>query len=735
MKYFCASILVLSVLMPARADVADDGVNDWKTVTNKSAIEDIANDGDFLICATNGGVVVFDKISETVVAEFTNTEGLSNNHPVKIVVDENHNWWFGMSNGDLNYYDQETQQWRIFSDFSRLTIHDMVLTGDSLFVALDIGLSVFLLDKNEAKETYKNLGTIPVEVDVFTSYINWPYIWAGTDYGIATADLNQVNLKAPQSWDNLSISDGLLSDKVRAIQYFQDSFFIGTDIGVTRYQNGQWTNYSNLPVNQTVQFYTQNSDLYVALHKYIYMYNSNSDTWARQVTLSNIISSFYVDSNDNIWIGTAEAGLFKWQPSTQEMKEIVFDGPRGNSFSDLAFDADGQLWCVSSALFGKGVYKFNNMKWINYSVAQQDFPSNNTTAVVIDHQNRAWIGSWGRGVYRFYNDKFDIFNAQNNVLPGIMGDLDFSVVNDLIVDQTGTVWMTHEAAYNGNKLTAFTTDSTWVYFTQNHGILSQNPRSLAVDQNNRKWIGTDGGGIYVYDDNFTPADQSDDRIAGYLNQADGLEGNIITALAVDEQNTVWIGTNNGLNYFQDSRVYTKYGLMTNDINCITIDPVGNKWIGTSSGFSILDREDMSLRHYTVDNSPLVNENVLSVTFNRKTGTAYIGTGNGLSVFETLFVEPEEVLRQLFVFPNPFLINVTNSEPVLTVDKLSRECDVNIYSAGGFLVRKLVASSAGGRAVWNGRNDDDELVASGIYLVVAAHPDGTSKSAKVAVLRR
>ncbi len=48
MKYFYASILILSVLMPVQAYVTHGGVNDWKSVTNKSAIEDIANDGDFL---------------------------------------------------------------------------------------------------------------------------------------------------------------------------------------------------------------------------------------------------------------------------------------------------------------------------------------------------------------------------------------------------------------------------------------------------------------------------------------------------------------------------------------------------------------------------------------------------------------------------------------------------------------------------------------------------------------
>ena len=222
------------------------GVGDWQTITNKSRIEDMAVYQNWLICATGGGVVVYDRNTGQHVASFTNTDGLSNNHPVQIVVDGAGNWWLGMSNGDLNLFDQETQQWRVFSDFSRFTIHDLDLKGDSMFVALDIGVSVFLLEKEEAKETYKNLGSIPVEVDVNTSFIQNHFIWVGTDYGVAYADLNQVNLKAPQSWHNLTTDDGLASNVISAIHGLGDAVFVGTKEGVQKYQDGQWTSYPDL---------------------------------------------------------------------------------------------------------------------------------------------------------------------------------------------------------------------------------------------------------------------------------------------------------------------------------------------------------------------------------------------------------------------------------------------------------------------------------------------------------
>jgi len=727
-------VIILLTFLFTNSEV-NANIGTWKSITNKSKIEDIAVDENLLICVTNGGLLVFDKVSETIIGSFTNTEGLSNNHPVRVVVDKRHNWWVGMSNGDLNFYDQATQEWMVFGDFSGLIIHDMVLTGDSLFVALDIGLSVFLLDKNEAKETYKNLGSFPVEVDVFSSHVNLPYIWVCTDFGIAFADLNQINLKAPQSWQNITTNDGLASNKVKAIQYFDDSYFIGSDAGIQKYEDGIFTTYSGLPAN-IIEFVEAGNELYLATNSYIYQYDQSSDNWNKLFTSNETLSSLVIE-NSVFWLGTQDSGLFKWNSTNQNIQVYQENAPNGNAFLDLKVDQVQNLWCATGDLLGKGVYRFDGENWMNFSAENGDIPINRSTTVNVDLTNQIWIGSHGRGVFRFTPDgtKIDIFNAQNGYLAGIPNDQNYSVVWDVAIDQIGTVWLANYGAHNGNKLVAVTPDSQWVYFSSNDGLTAGSPTMIAVDQTNRKWVGTETAGIFVYNDNYTPIDKSDDSFAGTLTQSDGLESNFITALAIDDFNIVWIGTNSGLNYYQDGRVFTKYGLITNDINCISIDPVGNKWIGTSSGFSILDRDDLTFQHYTIDNSPLVSENVLSIEFNKKTGMAYIGTSNGLSIFETLYVEPKKSLDELFVYPNPLILTGINSNPRLIIDQLCSDCDVNVYTASGFLVRKLVQGSRGGRAVWNGRNDENELVASGVYLIVAAQSDGVSRSAKVAVINR
>ena len=188
-----------------------------------------------------------------------------------------------------------------------------------------------------------------------------------------------------------------------------------------------------------------------------------------------------------------------------------------------------------------------------------------------------------------------------------------------------------------------------------------------------------------------------------------------------------------MDYFQNGEVRQQFGLITNEINTIAIDPVGNKWVGTSSGFSILGRDDFRWTHYTTDNTPFVSSNVVGFAFNNKTGTSFIATSNGLSIFQTLFVEPHETLEQLTLYPNPVMLGT--SETNVIVEGLCRNCDLNIYSSNGFLIRKLVTASKGGRAIWDGRDNEGFLVASGIYLAVAVDPDGIAKSEKIAVINQ
>ena len=72
--------------------------------------------------------------------------------------------------------------------------------------------------------------------------------------------------------------------------------------------------------------------------------------------------------------------------------------------------------------------------------------------------------------------------------------------------------------------------------------------------------------------------------------------------------------------------------------------------------------------------------------------------------------------------------------LVTIDGLIRNSEIKIVTVSGKLVREF--SSPGGRtAFWDGRDDDGNLVNSGIYIVIAFDQEGNSvETGKIAVLR-
>jgi hypothetical protein len=64
-------------------------------------------------------------------------------------------------------------------------------------------------------------------------------------------------------------------------------------------------------------------------------------------------------------------------------------------------------------------------------------------------------------------------------------------------------------------------------------------------------------------------------------------------------------------------------------------------------------------------------------------------------------------------------------------------EFRVFTISGRLVRTLTWSdmTSPGQGGWDGRNDKQELVSGGVYLLVASSNDGKSAVGKVAVLGR
>lgn len=719
-------------------------VSDWRSFTSVGEIKDMVIAGDQIWSGSNGGVLQFDS-GRRLFKKLTNTDGLSDINVISVAIDQHGSLWFALFDGVLNRYFPETNKWEVFEDYKGQIITDVVPFGDSLYVGLDIGVSLFTIDKQEVKETYKNLGLSSGDqiekIGANAIFISGSDIWVATDKGIAHSSLNLPNLQAPSSWTQFTKQQGLPSNQVRRVMVVDSTLYAVTDLGVARFRDGTWTQVdSGLPggsirtasvVNRNQ--YVANPTLAVLTASGVYLLDTN-DQWnllGEQITDATTLAT---DGGGQIWIGREDLGISSYDFATNTWELFESNSPASNNFKSLALDSRGRLWCASQR---KGVHMFDGQVWHNIA-RENGLKSNDQRAIAVDAQDRVWVASWGGGVTVIEDDAQGFKLTKIDTANGILAGSDtpaFVVVNGLTRDQQNNMWVLNRVADNTRVLAVHTPDGQWGHFSTNEGLGSPFVLAITTDRFGRIWIGTEDRGIRVLDFAGTLFDKSDDNFSQGLDRSEGLVSNKITSLAEDKDGVMWIGSEEGLNWWFGSEVRRQFGLINDNVNAIGVDPNNNKWIGTTAGVSVLNRNGISITNYTTSNSALVSNNVLSFAFNPETGDVWIGTTNGLSRLQTPFTQPKENLSLLTGYPNPFIIGAAGRD-FFTITNLAENTQVRIYDVSGAIVKTFDDDEIlGAQVIWDGKSDDDELVASGVYVYLAFVQGSISATGKVAVIRK
>ena len=717
-------------------------IGNWRTYTYLKEIRKLAASDGQIWATTSGGLLNFDPSSGRFTS-LTNVDGLASNDLAAIAADKNRRIWIGHADGTINIYDPQSRRMDVIIDYQRFAIQHFYPFGDTVYIALDIGLGEYRIDKQEPKELYRQLGTrFPKEIPVTSVLVHDGFLYVGTEYGIAKADLNIPNLKAPQSWSNIDRSQGLPANEVRDLEVFAGRVVAATAAGLAVETDSLWQEASGGLGDKDILALAayQAGDaslLYAATSAAIYK-TADLNTWTRLPSPGSLTDILVQDGL--LWAGIHQIGLGVWDNLKADW--VLYDpgGPKTNLYSALFFDPRRILWCTSPT---RGFFAFDGEQWYNFD-DHRPLSYGDYRAVVADQQGRVWLGSWGNGLILLEGDlqnprltKIDTTGGylagSTPVNPG------FVVVNALTLDQQGNLWLTNFDALDGRVIAAVSPDFQWAYFSVSQGVKFTNMTRIMVDRFNRVWYGSESRGIEVLDWGGTLFNPADDNPALGLIDAASLFSPQITAIAEDQDGTIWIGTPKGLHYVFNDRLSNFFGtgagsLISTDIRTIRVDPANNKWIGTSGGVTVLMADNFNLMHFTTDNSPIVSNSITDFAFDGETGDVYIATTNGLSVVSTPFTAPQKDFSLLTGFPNPFIVD--NSGGQFTIKNLVRNSGVSIYTENGRLVRSYEPGSIpGSQVIWDGRDAEGQVVPGGIYIFVAFTEDGIHGTGKVAVIRK
>jgi hypothetical protein len=327
-----------------------------------------------------------------------------------------------------------------------------------------------------------------------------------------------------------------------------------------------------------------------------------------------------------------------------------------------------------------------------------------------------------------------------------------------IFDQDGNLWLLNEYVKYGIKVCL--ANGTWTQLTY-PGVdnkPSMGGMIISNQNKNQKWIYSARPpiGICVFDDNGTITNQSDDKSAfiyPFIYPEQDNNGNtklvsvypgILNCIAQDKNGVVWVGTDVGPFLFSDlTNVYNSnytcsrvkiprndstnladYLLVDENIQAIAIDGADRKWIGTNSSGVYLMSENgqQTIQHFTVSNSPLLSNNVMSIAINPLTGEVFFGTDQGIVSYQSDANESGSTFGNVYAYPNPVRQGYTG---VITITGLVANTQVKITDINGNLICETVSN--GSLATWDGKDVHGRKVSTGIYLAICVNSDGTQST--------
>lgn len=378
-------------------------------------------------------------------------------------------------------------------------------------------------------------------------------------------------------------------------------------------------------------------------------------------TYSSEITNISVDNNKNFWISLMFNGVHIYKSGNLDDEVETFLS--GLTPSKMYQDAQGGYWITTTE---HGIYYAPSLQFVTYS--RYDYPQLNIMSVA-SNDDVLYIGTYSRQVYKLGFSGLKISSFTNLMLPKANN----SQVKDMVFTTDGSLWLL------GNDLLRLKNDSivvvdsfshsyklfakdTNVYAVTKKGIniYSKNnfrqieypdlpaPSALYVDENNTVWIGTING-LYIYKDKkFVFLGEKNPKLKYRINDISKIDKWIILAT-----------NGNGIILYnvQNEKVFPiteKFHNLASDfINCVTVNK-GDVWAGTNNGLSkinIIETSDSVMffvTNFSTGDGLYANE-IKDITFNDD--YFFLGTSEGLVSF------------------NSKKIKKNTSEPILHIDSV------------------------------------------------------------------
>jgi len=618
-------------------------------------------------------------------------------------------------------------------------INAITFNNQLAYLSCGFGIVVYDLIKREVKDTYF-IGNGGSNLEIYQIAFQNQNIYAATAEGIYQANINNPLLVDFKSWKKHGSAENYPLGNTLSIATFNNLIYGVFSNGIFKFNGSTWQIASIFKPDVKTLRTSRNRLLAIADFRVI-TYDTNENIQLNISSSTNFSSAgtAILDQSQNLLIGDRAKGLVKVTGSTFSF--LLPNGPNTIAVKELNYK-NGKLILSPGAVTESFAPNFNND---GFSVFENEtwisFSGNNLPALlpvrdlVTSYQDNAnqikYLGSYFNGLLEFNatsrNIKF--FNQNNSSLQTTIGDAASIRVNGVILDKANNLWVSQ---YGVSKpLSVRNANGQWTAF--GFPDLISNPftevTGLLIDNDNNKWLKLRNGGLVIFDNTRSK------RLGFSINNG-AIPGTNVNSLTLDNEGAVWLGTNRGVAVFYNTKdIFSNMNaeipsvveagflralLASENINCITVDGANRKWIGTDNGVWLFSAEgSQQINFFNQNNSPLLNNKVISIAIAGETGEVFFGTAGGIISYKGDATAPVEKMGKITVYPNPVRPGFNG---IIGIKGLVDKARVKITDINGVLVYQTISN--GGEATWNGKNFSGTDASSGVYLILIVNQDGT-----------
>jgi ligand-binding sensor domain-containing protein/serine phosphatase RsbU (regulator of sigma subunit) len=583
----------------------------------QSTVRSIAQDKEgYVWFGTDGGLSKFDGLYFT---NYSKREGLIDASVTSLYCDRNGTLWIGFASGKLMYLqngkfkefqlqvvdlpkrinnicqdafgyiwistdnagaikiklNKETEKseptfYGLKQGLSDLVIQVLPLQDKSILIITDLGIKIY----NPKKNSFEFLKEKELPVYNYSSVAQDKngIIWLGSfDKGLITYDplLHKVNFVSEEKNIPNEIISSIYIDKknrVWATVWKKGIVLLdGKSFEWYTSQNGLPTDriWSVMEDNEeNIWFGLQDKGVCTFRGNMIAHFNKNNG-------LENeVINSITQDLNGSIWLATNEgisilSNIGKRNFSVENINLSEYFG--NNLVSAITTAPNGFIY---SAIFRDGLLVINPRTKEAQPIALK---RNLINVIKFDKQNRLWLGG---------NDGLTILDKNGDLDKTHLFNSDYfseKQITDILMASDNSVWL----GTRGNEIYRIF-NSKILHFGIKDSLLHPNATSLSEDENGNIWIGTEGGGMFVFDGKKIRKDTKTSK----------MNSDFIT-LVRSNRKELWIGTNQGINYFRGLENFTfgkfeGFPEMETKSNSVFCDNQGLMWFGTINGVASFD---------------------------------------------------------------------------------------------------------------------------------------------------